>query len=198
MSERENNESPTKQRKSDKTSIISQQNAKQALAAQCPTTSDVESWKAYWQVQDQPWRTEPAIDAERQKFLAERRSIKPNIEQGIYPFKGVKLSRADVEWLLATHENGRGPVDWSDEKQRGRKGLDLRGSEMCDLDLTYLPLARIVGGIYENEWHDATEKQRVNAAVRMQRAKFSGRTHLEGAYCTICPFGRCSATIYIS
>ena len=56
-------------------------------------------------------------------------------KQGIYPFRGMKLSRADVEWLLATHENGRGPVNWSDEGQRGRKGLDLRGADLCQVDL---------------------------------------------------------------
>src|SRR5690242_9114334 len=82
-----------------------------------------EEWRQHWQSQGQPWRTEPEIDEQRQEELAQRRSIVPNIEQGIYPFRGVKLTRADVEWLLATHENGRGPVDWSDESQRKRKGL---------------------------------------------------------------------------
>src|SRR5258708_29345548 len=41
----------------------------------------------------------------------------------------MKLSRADVEWLLATHENGRGPVDWSDGSQRGREELDVHGAD---------------------------------------------------------------------
>ncbi len=54
----------------------------------------------------QLWRTEPEIDTERQRYLAERRAIAPDIEQGIYPFRGIKLSRADVEWLLATHAHG--------------------------------------------------------------------------------------------
>lgn len=52
----------------------------------------------------QPWRTEPEIDAERQTYLAERRSIMPDIKQGIYQLKYIKLNRADVEWLLGTHE----------------------------------------------------------------------------------------------
>ena len=39
-------------------------------------------------------------------------------KQGVYPFKDIKLSRADIEWLLAMHEGGRGPVEWSDERQR--------------------------------------------------------------------------------
>src|SRR6266480_7180051 len=109
---------------------MSEQDGRQASTLQRPTTSDPEAWKAYWKAQGQPWRTEPEIDAERQKYLAERRSIIPNIEQGIYPFKNIKLTRADVDWLLATHENGQGPIDWSDESQRKREGLDLRGANL--------------------------------------------------------------------
>ncbi len=60
------------------------------------------------------WRTEPEIDGERQQFLRQRLMIVPDIQQGIYPFKDVRLSRADVEWLLITHEQGRGPIEWSD------------------------------------------------------------------------------------
>ncbi len=52
------------------------------------------------QVQGQLLRTEPEIDATRQEELLRRRTLVPDIEKGIYPFKGEKLSRADVEWLL--------------------------------------------------------------------------------------------------
>src|SRR2546423_1374635 len=114
---------------------------------QRPANDDKKAWKALWEAQGQPWRTEPEIDAERQKYLAERRSIAPDIEQGVYPFKDIKLSRADVEWLLATHENGKGPVDWSDEKQRQRRGLDLRGADLRQVDLQRLPLACLHGGL---------------------------------------------------
>src|SRR5205814_359489 len=105
---------------------MSEQDGRQASTLQRPTTNDdKKAWKAYWEQQRQPWRTEPEIDAERQKYLEERRRIEPDIKQGIYPFKDIepKLSRADVEWLLARHENGRGPIDWSDEKQREREGF---------------------------------------------------------------------------
>src|SRR5207245_6555945 len=88
----------------------------------------LERWKNYWAaVQTKEWfkawgywRTEPEIDAKRQEELAQSRTNVPDIERGIYPFKdiNIKLSRADVEWLLATHENGRGPVDWNDKNQR--------------------------------------------------------------------------------
>src|SRR5260221_1877063 len=105
---------------------------------QRPTSDDDrEGWKAYWTAQGMAWRTEPEIDEERQRFLAERRAITPDIKNGIYPFKSITLGRADVEWLLATHESGgmRGPVDWSDEKQRERKGLDLRGAVLRGAEL---------------------------------------------------------------
>src|SRR5262245_56434164 len=110
------------------------------------------TWNEYWTKEhNQPWRTELAIDAVRQRYLAERRAIWPDVERGIYPFRdesgGVKLTRADVEWLLAAHESGgmTGPVDWSDEKQRARDGLDLRGADLAGLPLDRLPLARLCG-----------------------------------------------------
>jgi hypothetical protein len=93
-------------------------------------------WNEYWTAQGLSWRTEPEIDAERQWYLAERRAVQPDIEKGIYPFRdekgGIKLGRADVEWLLATHESGgfKGPVDCSDEQQHGREGLDVRGADL--------------------------------------------------------------------
>lgn len=93
----------------------------------------------YWEAQGQPWRTECEIYAKRQAYLSKRRAIVPDIEKGVYPFINISLSRADVEWLLATHENGQGPVDWSDEQQRDRKGLDLRGASLSRIDLSNLP-----------------------------------------------------------
>src|SRR5438067_1750970 len=91
---------------------------------------DRQTWQAFWAKQGQQWRTEPEIDAERQEELAARRSMTPDVAQGLYPFKGMKLSRADIEWLLATHEHGRGPVDYHDQNQRDRVGLDLRGADL--------------------------------------------------------------------
>ena len=68
-----------------------------------------------------------------------------------------------MEWLLATHENGRGPVDQSDESQRERKGLDLRGTDLRDEELDGLPLAGAVLTLAHLEGANLT------------------RTHLEGA-----------------
>ncbi len=132
--------------------------------------------------------------------MSKHRAIIPDIAQGIYPFKGVKLSRADVEWLLATHENGRGPVIWFDESQQHRNGLDLRGADLRGEDLSRLPLARMRGGLRFDEWEQATIEQRDWASIRLencnlfwahlnhaklrkahlQRTELS-RAHLEGA-----------------
>jgi len=149
-----------------------------AAAAVAPRQPEGESrgaWRKYWIALSQPWRTEPEIDDERRQFLAERQAITPNIGQDVYPFKGVALARADVEWLLAAHDGGRGPVDWSDAAQRERVGLDLRGADLRGANLRALPLARLIGGLA-----GATEKQREVAGVRLDGADLR-YAHLEGA-----------------
>ena len=112
-----------------------------------PTTDDRSEWQTYWDAQGQSWRTEPMIDEKRHAFLTERLTIVPDIEHSIYPFVGVTLTRADIEWLLANHEHGRGPIDWSDEQQHGREGLDLRGAHLNGENLSNLPLACLRTGI---------------------------------------------------
>ena len=137
-------------------------------------------WQAYWQSQGQPWRTEPEIDVMRQEELAKSRLTVPDIGEGIYPFKKVKLSRADVEWLLATHEGGRGPVDWNNESQRAREGLDLRGADLRDVDLKHLPMARLRGALTWQEQPYLTEERRQEAVILLEGADLK-YAHLEGA-----------------
>lgn len=145
-----------------------------------PKADDAERWCEYWRIQKQPWRTEPEIDAKRQAELSKCRDILLDIKHSIYPFKDMKLSRADVEWLLATHEDGRGPVDWSDTSQHERQGLDLRGADLRGVDLSSLPLARILGGLTGGNWTRITLEQRELAAVHMEGA-YLREVHLEGA-----------------
>src|SRR6266567_4587106 len=160
---------------------MSDQDNGQVSTLQRPTTNDPDAWKAYWKAQGWSWRTEPEIDAERQKYLAERRAIVPNIEQGIYPIKDIKLTRADVEWLLVTHENGRGPVDWSNEKELyERTGLDLRGADLRCLNLDGLPLTHLYGGLAQDERNLATVEQGEMAALHLEGASLK-RTRLEKA-----------------
>lgn len=145
-----------------------------------PSIDDHASWPAYWQQLGQPWRSEPEISLERQTLLSERRKIVPNIQQGIYPFKNAKLSRADVEWLLATHQDGRGPIDWSDEHQHEREGLNLCGADLSKVDLRGLPLASMRGGLHWDQWAYATPEQGRMAGVNLQEAILID-TSLEGA-----------------
>src|SRR6185312_12977515 len=159
---------------------MSDQNSTQISILPYPTTSDPEAWKVYWQAQNQPWRTEPEIDVERQRYLAERRNITPDWEQGIFPFRSIKLNRADVEWLLATLDNGRGPVDWNDESQREREGLDLRGADLDQADLSSLPLASMQAGLTGTVWYLASLEQVKMAAIQMEGTRLV-QTYLEGA-----------------
>lgn len=169
---------------------MSGQDGRQVPALQRPTTNDPEAWRAYWQAQGQPWRTEPEIDVKRQEELAQRRAIAPDIEKGIYPFKDMKLSRADVEWLLAEHESGgfRGPVKCEDES---REGLDLRGADLSQADLSNLPLIGLRGSLTRDEWTKANPKSRKMAPVLMEETDLRGAqlksahlggAHLQGAY----------------
>ena len=136
--------------------------------------------QSLWNQQGQPWRTEPEIDADRQEELTRYLAIAPDVEHGIYPFKDVKLERADIEWLLTHHENGRGPVMWDDESQRSRVGLDLRGADLRGVDLFGLPLARTLGEVGWIDRPDITEMQRTMAGILLDDADLKG-TRLEGA-----------------
>lgn len=155
-----------------------------------------ERWKHYWAaVQPKEWlkvwgywRTEPEIDAKRQAELAQFRTIVPDIERGIYPFKDInlKLSRADIEWLLATHENERGPVDWSTKSQREREGLDLRGTDLSKLNLANLPLARLRAGLTSQERRPIVGNHvwpSREAAAHLEGTNLF-QAHLEGAILT--------------
>jgi uncharacterized protein YjbI with pentapeptide repeats len=152
--------------------VVSEQDGRQASALQRPLTNNPEAWQTYWEAEGQAWRSEPEIDTKRQEELAERRAIIPDIRKGVYPFKGVKLSRADVEWLLATHEREGicGPVEWSDVRQHKREGLDLRGADLREVDLHHLPLARVCGGLTLETWGEMTEEQMNAAAILLERA----------------------------
>jgi uncharacterized protein YjbI with pentapeptide repeats len=147
-----------------------------------PTTDDRDAWYVYWKRQGMAWRREPEIAEDRQRFLAEQQAIASDIERAAYPLSGIPLSRADVEWLLATHisDGVRGPVEWNDLSQREREGLDLRGADLRHADLHSLPLARVHAGPNLREWLRSTSEQREQASVHLEGANLFG-AHLEGA-----------------
>jgi uncharacterized protein YjbI with pentapeptide repeats len=148
-----------------------------------PTRPDGDApaqWRAYWHACGQPWRTEPEISASRVRALRFRLDVAR--DRGEYPFKDVepRLTRADIEWLLANHEHGRGPVHPYATEDDGRVGLDLRGADLRELDLSGLPLARLRSGLPESEWRFASRETLETAAIRLDGARLE-RTHLEGA-----------------
>jgi hypothetical protein len=96
----------------------------ECIVSDKPTTDNHDEWNIYWAEQGEEWRTEPEIDDQRQAYLKERLTIPVDEQSGIYPFKDIRLTRADIEWLLHEH----GPIHWNDESQREREGLDLRGA----------------------------------------------------------------------
>lgn len=142
-----------------------------------------QDWRRHWSQRGQDWRTRPEISVERQQFLASRRAVTPNVAQGEYPFANVKLDRGDVEWLLATLDGGIGPINWSDQSQRQRQGVDLRGADLRGEDLSGLPLARLIGGLPSAEWDESSTQQRDAARLHLDSANLAD-AHLEGAQLT--------------
>ena len=148
---------------------------------QRPVSDSDEEWSVFWKTQNQDWRIKREISSERQAYLAKCCKIKSNHKKGSYPFKGIELERADIEWLLATHENGRGYVDWNDQSHRYSEGLDVRGADLSGMDLSHLPLAHLRGGLTGDEWSELTREELDEAArVNLKGANLEG-AHLEGA-----------------
>jgi uncharacterized protein YjbI with pentapeptide repeats len=144
-----------------------------------PTTADRQAWRAYWVYCQQAWRIEPEISSTRQRELTVLRNRPADSEKGIYPFQKQRLSRADVEWLLATHEQGRGPVLPRDVESR--TGLDLRGANLAGAHLAGLPLTGFVGSLVTVPPGQDEYEARKKAAVHLEGANLSG-THLEYAH----------------
>lgn len=143
-----------------------------------PFTEDRGAWSIYWQTVGQPWRTEPEIEGERQLFLAQRLEIIPDFKRGVYPFRGVNLNRADIEWLIATPNSQAAELE---NNQKGTpEGLDLRGADLSGLDLYELPLAYIQGGLSGKWWIEAKLEERGAATINMEGANLQ-KAHLEGA-----------------
>src|SRR6266566_4654471 len=153
-----------------------------AQTSQPPVVERHDVWNVFYpEVNNQSWRTEPEIDEKRKAELDHRRcTIIGDFISGNYPLKDMKLNRADVEWLLATHENGVGPVKWSEESQRKREGLDLRGAHLQGENLSRLPLARLRASLTKEEQDLATEDQCSQARIHLEKAILE-KAELQGA-----------------
>jgi uncharacterized protein YjbI with pentapeptide repeats len=147
---------------------------------QSSLANDCDMWRDYWRNGNQSWRTEPEIDVKRQAILNQYQTTISDSELGCYPFKDIdsKLSRADIEWLLASRADGND--NWSNIYQRENSGLDLRGADLRKVRLSGLPLTHMRGGLNVDEWVLATDHQRDMAGVHLERADLRG-AHLEGA-----------------
>ena len=159
---------------------MSEQDGTQALSRHHPPRDDKEAWKAYWKEQGQPWRTEPEVDRERQHQLMVSQTTIPDIEKGSYPFKGIRLSRADVEWLLSMQEETRGQHHGSPDGRQKRPGLDLRGADLSEINLSGLPLTHLRAGLSLEEGRHATVVQSQAAAANLMKADLSS-AHLQEA-----------------
>ncbi len=124
-----------------------------------------------------PWRTEPEINLDRQTFLTACLATQPDIKQNIYPFKGIKLTRADIEWLLITHENGRGPIDWSDEQQRKRLGLVGRAT----LRRVHMEEVNLFRASLKNTYLRQAHLEQANLRGTQLEGAYLFEAHLEGA-----------------
>jgi hypothetical protein len=141
-------------------------------------THDVETWKAYWNVQGQPWRTEPIIDEERQQRLLSYSQGDVDIERGMYPFKGVRLSRADVEWLLALEEQRSAEAHHGGSnrgKQQQAFGLDVRGADLSGVNLSHLPLIGLHAGLSLEEGRHAMVEQSRQASASSSASRSQDR-----------------------
>jgi uncharacterized protein YjbI with pentapeptide repeats len=127
-----------------------------------------------------PWRTQPEIGRERQEYLTECLAIRPNVELGVYRFKGIELNRADVEWLLERRNSHGLPVQ-STERQVQTEELDLRGANLRQVNLAGLPLTHLRGGLSLDEWLLATFEQRDMAGIHLEGANLD-QADLRGGY----------------
>lgn len=136
-----------------------------------------EAWEGHWVALGQPWRREPEITEQRQSFLAGRRRIQADWRRGIFPFKDIPLSRADLEWLLATHQDGQWlsgqwtPSLFTHASGMARMGLDLRGADLRYQNLHRMPLAYLNASLSAQEWYAATPEQREAAAIHLEGAR---------------------------
>ena len=165
-----------------RTQIASQQPAR-------PINDDREVWSVYWQAQGQRWRTEPEIRLDRQQELEKYRLRTP--EEGIFnPFQGVKLERADIEWLIEMlDKDKRKHANGNNEKSREHEGLNLFGADLQNAQLQRLPLKFLKAGTIDSLSKPSQEEAIVNLkgtnliGAQLEGADFT-KAQLEGANLT--------------
>ncbi len=129
----------------------------------------------------------PAVDPDRQKFLLQLQG-----GQRPYPFWQVRLTRADVVWMLETNkEPGRSARARAGQTEPPLRGLDLRGADLRGVDLSSLRLGPVRLGLEYREWLAADTDQRELAAAHLEEASLRG-SDLEGAEMNSAYLERCN------
>ena len=126
-----------------------------------------------------------------------------------YPFEGVQLSRADIEWLLATYKDGTGLMSINVAvyfRLRGRgaayfhEGLNLGRTDLRKVNLMELPLEKVDFTEAHLEGASFSQTQLEGAIfsdAHLQDTWFFG-THLEKAdFCNAHLEGACLAEAYL-
>ncbi|OLD80477.1 MAG: hypothetical protein AUG54_05205 [Ktedonobacter sp. 13_1_20CM_4_53_7] len=175
MSEQDAIQSSTKRSRSPQTS---KQNGLQAPALQRPAHEDTEAWETYWKAQGEPWRTEPEIEPERQKYLAERRSITPDIWKGIYPFKDIKLNLHGLP--LACLLGGLKANEWLQASQEQRRMAALH-LESANLSFANLQGAYLASAYLERADLFSAHLERADFYEANLEGTYLRKAHLEGA-----------------
>jgi hypothetical protein len=152
--------------------FMNEQNWAKKTTLQRPTNEDKMVWWAYWKAQGQPWRREPEIDEERQNYLTKQLKIKPDMVHSIYPFRDIKLCRADIEWLLGVSENGGVPIDLDPLNQSEIGRLDLRGTDLRNENLHLFSLNEV--SLREAQLQDADLSMAQLCKTILMRAKLQG------------------------
>lgn len=107
---------------------------------QPPETDNPGSWITYWKACGQPWRREPEIGPQRKQYLAR---LLRGARTGIAPFKGQRIIRGDIEWLLASF--GDLPHEGQSlEMNLSRLRRDLLGADLSRVNWRGLDAAKIL------------------------------------------------------
>lgn len=118
---------------------------------------------------DRPtWRTEPEISLDRQAELGALTSLQ-ELQPDSVPLRGVRLTRADIEWLIAQRLTSTGE----------QQPLDLRGSDLTAVNLSDMPLE---GVHLESARLVEAHLERANLRDANLRDSDLSRAHLESAY----------------
>jgi uncharacterized protein YjbI with pentapeptide repeats len=120
------------------------------------------------------------VDAERESFLLNCLSVEADLSQRLFPFKGVRLERRDIEWLIAFQQGTVSQTEVPGSPRQASGFVDLRGADLRDVDLSRLNLKGMLGGLSDRERFAASQDIEEAASVDLRGATLF-LTDLDGA-----------------